>query len=127
MLLKTKFLAPAYNPKSVDRSRLTSRLDSRHGRKLTSIVAPAGYGKTTLVTQWIHSEHISYSWLSLDEADNEPRQFWQYIIGTLDHSFDCIGSESVKLLNDKQAPIEASVTALVNELCIFPFVSKNVV
>lgn len=117
MLLKTKFLAPAYNPKSVDRSRLTSRLDSRHGRKLTSIVAPAGYGKTTLVTQWIHSEHISYSWLSLDEADNEPRQFWQYIIGTLDHSFDCIGSESVKLLNDKQAPIEASVTALVNELC----------
>ncbi|UZE97822.1 LuxR C-terminal-related transcriptional regulator [Alkalimarinus alittae] len=117
MLLKTKFLAPAYNPKSVERNRLISRLENRHGRKLTTIVAPAGYGKTTLVTQWIHSQEITYSWLSLDEPDNESRRFWQYIIGTLANSFDSIGVESLKLLNDNQTPIEAAVTALVNEIC----------
>lgn len=117
MLLKTKFLAPAYNPKSIDRNRLLSRLEDRHGRKLTTIVAPAGYGKTTLVTQWMHSHTNSCCWLSLDEPDNDTRRFWQYIIGTFNNAFDSIGNESLKLLGDKEVPIEAVVTALVNELC----------
>lgn len=117
MLLKTKFLAPAYNPKSIDRNRLLNRLENRHGRKLTTIVAPAGYGKTTLVTQWIHSQKNTCCWLSLDEPDNESRRFWQYIIGAFSGVSDSVGEESLKLLADNDVPIEAAVTALVNEVC----------
>lgn len=117
MLLKTKFLAPAYNPKSIDRGRLLDRLNDRHGRKLTTIVAPAGYGKTTLVTQWMHSQKNTCCWLSLDEPDNESKRFWQYIIGAFGSVSDSIGAESLKLLADDDTPIEAAVTALVNEIC----------
>ncbi len=116
MLLKTKFLAPAYNPKSVGRDRLITRLDNRHGRKLTTIVAPAGYGKTTLVTQWINSQECTHCWLSLDEADNDTHRFWQYIVGTFSNTIQSLGLEPKQLLAQKELPIEAVVTALVNEL-----------
>jgi len=116
MLLKTKFLAPAYNPKSVDRDRLLTRLNNRHGRKLITVVAPAGYGKTTLVTQWIHSQECTYCWLALDESDNDTRRFWQYVVGTFSNTLKSLGHEPQHLLAQKELPIEAVVTALVNEI-----------
>ncbi|WP_250658390.1 LuxR C-terminal-related transcriptional regulator [Alkalimarinus coralli] len=118
MLLKTKFLAPAYNPKSVERSRLISRFDNRHGRKLITVVAPAGYGKTTLVTQWIHHQKSEYCWLSLDDADNDASRFWQYLIGSFSNTFASFGKEPQQLLAQKELPIEAAVTALVNEISL---------
>lgn len=116
MLLKTKYLAPAYNPKSVERDRLLSRLSERYGRKLITVVAPAGYGKTTLVTQWLHTQHCNYCWLSLDASDSDPLRFWQYVIGTFNNTFQALGTEPQKLLAQKELPIEAAVTALVNEI-----------
>ena len=118
MLLKTKFLAPAYNPKSVGRSRLLTRLNNRHARKLITVVAPAGYGKTTLVTQWIHTQECTYCWLALDEADNDTRRFWQYVIGSFSNTLESLGLEPQQLLAQKELPIEAAVTALVNELSV---------
>ena len=70
-LLQTKLLAPAYNPKSVERKQLLSRLVPRSGRKLVLISAPAGYGKTTLVSQWLQSNGRNFCWLSLDQTDDE--------------------------------------------------------
>ena len=114
MLLQTKFLAPTYNPKSVDRSRLLTRLDTRSARKLVLVAAPAGYGKTTLVLQWLHTHQKAFAWLSLDEMDNECIRFWRYIIGAVKTHISDFGSEASKYLDQQLA--EAAVTALINEL-----------
>jgi ATP/maltotriose-dependent transcriptional regulator MalT len=73
-LVSTKLRASHARPKLVARPRLTERLDRETGRKLTLISAPAGFGKTTLLVEWL-SERAdgegSVAWLSLDEGDNE--------------------------------------------------------
>jgi LuxR family maltose regulon positive regulatory protein len=115
MLLRTKFLAPAFNEKSVPRPRLLDRLEPRSARKVLLVSAPAGYGKTTLVLQWLHQHDQRLCWLSLDENDDKPDRFWQYFIGAIGTSIDNFGSEAMQLLST--APnLEACVTALINEL-----------
>ena len=77
--LETKFHSPPLRSESVARPRLVDRLQQGLcvGCKLSLISAPAGYGKTTLVTEWLHTlsdtnSDICVAWLSLDEADNDP-------------------------------------------------------
>lgn len=115
MLLKTKFLAPAYNPKSVFRSRLLERLNARAARKLVLVSAPAGFGKTTLILQWLHKQDRRICWLSIDEHDNNATRFWQYLIGSIATVIDDFGAEANTLLKE-QSNAEAAVTSLVNEL-----------
>lgn len=114
MLLQTKFLAPTYNPKSVDRSRLLDRLDARSARKLVLIAAPAGFGKTTLALQWLNSHEKAFCWLSLDQMDNDSNRFWRYVIGAISTHISDFGKEAVALLDQQQA--EHAATALINEL-----------
>jgi len=116
MLLQTKFLAPAYNAKSVTRNRLLDRLEPRSARKLVLISAPAGYGKTTLVSQWLHSHDKDFCWLSLDNFDNEPVRFWQYLLGSIETLIEGFGKEAKHFLSPDNLHIDAAVTALVNEL-----------
>ena len=75
--LLTKTLFPIARTKQVQRGRLVRMLDPDHQRPITLIIAPAGYGKTTLLSQWIatlaNAEH-EVAWVSLDEHDNEPIQ-----------------------------------------------------
>ncbi|KZZ57227.1 hypothetical protein A3762_10255 [Oleiphilus sp. HI0125] len=115
MLLTTKFLAPAFNPNSVSRPRLLDRLISRSARKLVLVSAPAGYGKTTLILQWLHQQDRRVSWLSIDEHDNNAQRFWQYVIGSIATAIDNFGEEANQLISEHQ-PSEAVVTSLVNEL-----------
>lgn len=115
MLLKTKFIAPAYNQKSVDRQRLLARLTARTARKLVLISAPAGYGKTTLILQWLQELDRRVCWLSLDEHDNKPLRFWNYFVGSIQTAIDGFGKEAEQLLAQEQS-VEAVVTSLVNEL-----------
>lgn len=116
MLLQTKFLAPAYNPKSVQRERLIKRLSPRNARKMVLVSAPAGYGKTTLVSQWLHHYGKQFCWLSLDQHDNEPQRFWEYFIGALATTIPDIGNEAKLYLNPDNQHFDAAVTALINEL-----------
>jgi LuxR family maltose regulon positive regulatory protein len=116
MLLLTKFLAPAYNPKSVKRERLLKRLSPRHARKLILVSAPAGYGKTTLVSQWLHNFSEQSCWLSLDQYDDEPQRFWEYFIGSISTVLPEFGSEAKRFLNPESLHCEAAITALINEL-----------
>ncbi|MFV1873007.1 MAG: LuxR C-terminal-related transcriptional regulator [Oleiphilus sp.] len=118
MLLQTKFLAPAYNPKSVQRDRLIKRLTPRQGRKLVLISAPAGYGKTTLVSQWLHNYADVSCWLSLDHYDNEPLRFWEYFIGSIAKQVPDFGIEAKSFLQEDKQHFDAAVTALINELSI---------
>ncbi len=116
MLLKTKFLAPAFNPKSVERDRLVNRLAPRIGRKMVLLSAPAGYGKTTLVLQCLNRFSQQHCWLSLDQYDNEPQRFWEYFIGSIATAIPEFGQEAKRFLNSDALHYEGAVTALINEL-----------
>lgn len=84
-LLATKLHRPRPTSSLVARPRLTGRLDEglRNGHSLFLVVAPAGYGKTTLVTDWLDKTSLPCAWLSLDEADNDPLRFFTYLVATL--------------------------------------------
>ena len=87
-LLKTKLYIPPVRPELVPRPRLIERLNAGLHRKLTLVSAPAGFGKTTLVSEWIQAmggatPPIAAAWLSLDEDDNDPTRFLSYSIAAL--------------------------------------------
>ena len=81
MLLATKLYTPPPRPELVPRPRLLQRLDEglEPGVRLVLVSAPAGYGKTTLVSNWLRESHVDAAWLSLDEGDNDPIRFLQYL------------------------------------------------
>ena len=79
-LLLTKLYIPPPRPDMVPRPRLIERLNEGLHHKLTLISAPAGFGKTTLVSEWISSCNLPVAWLSLDEGDNDPARFLTYFI-----------------------------------------------
>ncbi len=117
MLLQTKFFAPASNPKSIKRDRLFNLFRLGTGKKLSIVIAPAGYGKTTLVGQWLHDTETFFTWLSLDESDNDLRRFWQYVIGAFERILPNVGTEASKLLSKSDFDyLEAVITSLVNAL-----------
>src|SRR3972149_8186373 len=82
-ILATKLYIPPPRPKVVLRPRLIERLDEGLHRKLTLISAPAGFGKTTLVSEWITGRERPVAWLSLDEGDNDPTRFLAYLVAAL--------------------------------------------
>ena len=77
-LLKTKLYIPPARPELVSRPRLIERLNEGLGRKLTLISAPAGFGKTTLISEWVAGCGRPTAWVSLDEGDNDPTRFLAY-------------------------------------------------
>jgi len=82
-LLTTKLYIPPVRPNLVSRPRLIERLNEGITRKLTLISAPAGFGKTTLLSKWVSSCRHPVAWLSLDERDNDPARFWTYFVAAL--------------------------------------------
>ena len=108
----------------VARPQLTERLGRGTAFKLTLISAPAGFGKTTLVAEWLASYppgDRSIGWLSLDQSDNEPTAFWTYLIKALQSAAPQIGASAISLLQAPQPPPIATVVAtVVNELGTLP-------
>ncbi len=82
-LLATKLFPPTAGPVVLPRPRLEATVAEAVQRPLTLVVAPAGYGKTTLVTRWIDSTEDRVAWLSLDAADDDPHRFWEYVVFAL--------------------------------------------
>lgn len=85
-LVSTKVRPPEARPKLVARPRLTERLNREAGRRLTLLCAPAGFGKTTLINEWLESRAPagpSVAWVSLDEGDNDPARFLSYLVAAL--------------------------------------------
>jgi LuxR family maltose regulon positive regulatory protein len=89
-LLATKFFVPSSSHHLIERPRLITLLNQGLLRKLTLISAPAGFGKTTLLSTWVglfqqeNSEAPHVAWISLDEDDNEPMRFWEYALAALE-------------------------------------------
>src|SRR5947209_16576241 len=82
-ILATKLYIPRLRPNVVLRPRLTERLNEGLHRKLTLISAPAGFGKTTLLSEWIAGCHRPAAWLSLDDGENDPSRFLTYLVAAL--------------------------------------------
>ena len=116
-ILATKLYIPPPRPKIVLRPRLIERLNEGMHCKLTLISAPAGFGKTTLVSEWAASYERPATWLSLDEGDNDPAQFLTYLISALQTLVPKIGAGVLAALQSPQPPsAEAILTTLLNEI-----------
>jgi LuxR family maltose regulon positive regulatory protein len=123
-LLITKLHVPPVPPGWLRRPRLSGRLEAALRCRLTVVCAPAGFGKTTLLSEWISvgSEGRGVSalpaaWLSLDKEDNDPDRFWTYFIAALQTVQSDLGRRSREMLETGKAPsIRAVLTTLVNDI-----------
>lgn len=116
-ILATKLYIPSPRAKSVLRSRLIDRLNNGLQRKLTLISAPAGFGKTTLVSTWIADCEKPIAWLSLDEGDNDLTRFLTYFIAALQTIIPKIGAGALRMLQSAQpSPTESVLDILLNDI-----------
>jgi len=116
-ILKTKLNIPRLRSELVSRPRLITRFKAGLQLKLTLVIAPAGYGKTTLVNEGIRSSQFPVVWLTLDEGDNDPVRFWSYLIYALQNLRVDIGKSCLDLLQSTQSPpIEYTITNIINEM-----------
>jgi LuxR family transcriptional regulator, maltose regulon positive regulatory protein len=122
-ILATKLYIPPPRSKIVLRPRLIEQLNEglSSGRKLTLISASAGFGKTTLVSEWVAVCERPVTWLSLDEGDNDPARFLTYLVAALQTIAVNIGKGVLAILQSPQPPpIESILTALLNEITTIP-------
>src|SRR6266568_746259 len=120
-ILATKLYIPPPPTRVVLRPRLIERLNEGLLRKLTLISAPAGFGKTTLVSEWVAGCDQQVAWLSLDEADSDPARFLTYLVAALRTVAPNVGEGVLGVLQSPQPPpTEPILTALLNEITISP-------
>ncbi len=116
-VLATKLYIPRPRPNVVSRPRLIERLNEGLRGNLTLISAPAGFGKTTLVSEWVALIDRPAAWLSLDEGENDPARFLTYLITALQSIAPTIGEAALGVLQSSQPPPSESIlTALLNDL-----------
>ena len=121
-LIATKFYVPRLRPGLVARPRLLARLRLGADARLTLVSAPAGFGKTTLLVEWLGVPPTDggVAWLSLDAADNEPALFWTYVVMALQRVVPDVGSSALELLVSSPATAELALTTLLNDLAAEP-------
>ena len=118
-LLETKLHVPRWRRGLVARPRLSERLSRGAESALTLVSAPAGFGKTTLLAEWLAAapaDGRSVAWLSLDRRDNDPALFWTYLVAALKTAAPGAGAGALSLLQPPQPPNEAGLVALLNDL-----------
>src|ERR1700719_1607784 len=108
-ILATKLYIPPLRPNVVIRPRLLERLNEGLHRKLTLIAAPAGFGKTTLVSEWVAGCERPTAWLSLDEGDNDRARFLMYLVAALQTIAATIGEGVLGVLQSPQPPPTESI------------------
>jgi LuxR family transcriptional regulator, maltose regulon positive regulatory protein len=121
-LLSTKLTPPQSRGPLVPRDRLLARLDAGLEQKVTLISAPAGFGKTTLASEWIAARRQQnrmppLAWVSLDSGDNDPVRFWRYALSACRAFGAEVSEPALSVLNySPQPPFEALLTMLINKL-----------
>ncbi len=119
-LLSTKFILSACPSPLISRPRLSALLDAGLQHKLTLLSAPAGFGKTTLLSTWAQSDSAGNShmaWVTLDEGDNAPRRFWAYVLTALDRCEPGTSAQALqRLYAPEEPPLEEVLRALINRL-----------
>ncbi len=116
-ILFTKLYIPPPRPGAVIRLRLFERLNEGLHRKLTLVSASAGFGKTTLISEWVAICGQSVAWLSLDDEDRDPARFLAYLVSALQTIEANLGQSVLGVLQTPQPPpIESILTLLLNEI-----------
>lgn len=119
-ILLTKLFIPPLRPSLVARPRLVQRLREAAAARLILVSAPAGFGKTTLVTSWLAQEERPTAWLSLDESDNTPGRFFVYLLTAIQTVYPDLGQKMLSALNSSRPPAdEVVVPALINDLALY--------
>lgn len=120
-MIATKLYLPQPRPEWISRPRLTERLQASSNQKLTLLSAPAGFGKTSLVGEWINQSERPVAWVSLDAGDNDPARFWSYFIAALQTLQNDLGNDALAMLQSPEpAPLTVSLTHLINDIAAFP-------
>ena len=121
VLLASKLRVPRPRPGWVSRPRLVERLRAGLTRDLILVCGPAGFGKSSLLADWVGDEGRAVAWLSLDEGDNDPVRFWRHVSAALDGVLPGVGERARALVGGGgSTSIRAAVTALVNDLVVAP-------
>lgn len=116
-MLLTKLHIPPAGKNIVHRPELFEKLNEGLKRKLILISAPAGFGKTTIVSDWINQYKIPTAWFSLDQGDNDPAEFLIYIISAIKSLEPAYGDGAIRLLNSPNSPSAESIASLlINEI-----------
>jgi LuxR family maltose regulon positive regulatory protein len=116
VLLATKLHVPRPRPGFVPRPRLLARLGEGKERELVLVCTPAGFGKTSLLGDWVRHRRRPVAWLSLDPGDNDPARFWRHVAVALDGVRPGVAERVAGLLGPPPRSFEGLVAALVNEL-----------
>ncbi|MEO0803209.1 MAG: LuxR C-terminal-related transcriptional regulator [Cyanobacteria bacterium J06642_2] len=120
LLLETKFYIPKWRPEMVSRPQLLARLHQGSDRKLTLVSASAGFGKTTLLAEWVAAvskRNRPVAWVSLDRADNDSTYFWTYVFSALQKIQLEAGEQALEVLRSPQPPpIETILTTAINDI-----------
>ena len=119
-LLTTKLNVPSVRSNLVTRPRLTRRLDEGTRGKLTLVCAPAGFGKSTLLGDWILGNGMPVGWVSLDQDDNDPARFLSYLAAAFETAAGEPGEAVISLFHSPQQPTRAVLTSLLNDLAAMP-------
>ncbi|MBE8969610.1 hypothetical protein IQ277_26335 [Nostocales cyanobacterium LEGE 12452] len=101
-LLVTKLHLPSPRSPLVQRKRLWEKLNQGLTSRLILISAGAGFGKTTVLSEWVDQTQVSVSWLSLDEQDNDPTRFFSYIVAALQQNNKDIGEATLAMLRSSE-------------------------
>ena len=104
----SKLLRPLVRPETIQRSPLIERLVHSGGVPIVSVAAPAGYGKTTLLSQWADRDPRAFAWVSVDEADNDPKVLLTYVAEALD-AVEPIGRRVFDALASPASSVPGSV------------------
>jgi LuxR family maltose regulon positive regulatory protein len=120
-LLVTKLRVPPSRARAIARERLVERLNQGLEGKLTVVSAPAGWGKTSLLSEWSEQTGLPTAWISLDEGDNDPAVFLSYLVGALRELRPGVGDEVLGLLRSARLDsVQGPLTTLINEIASFP-------
>jgi LuxR family maltose regulon positive regulatory protein len=120
-ILKTKLFVPPLRQEIVARPQLMARLDGLQQRPLALISAPAGYGKTTLVANWLNEKAVKSSfktaWLSLEESDNDPVRFLRYVVAAVQTAVPELPDDVTRMLDEHgMVAVDGFLTDLLNAL-----------
>ncbi len=116
-LLQTKTSIPPARQNRVERPRLIEQINAGMKRTFTLIVAPAGFGKTTLIAEWARNASMPVAWLSLGPSERTPERFLSYLVHALRQISPQAGQTVLTMLHSGQAmPEEAILASLLNDL-----------